>query len=57
MSEESPYFPCPFCREGDFDVIGLRGHLVNNYCEVYNTTPTPMEQAMERRKKEKDEQH
>ena len=30
---------CPFCKEGNFDLIGLRYHLVMCYCEVYNNTP------------------
>jgi len=30
---------CPFCHEGDFDLIGLRSHLTK-WCEVYAQTPT-----------------
>jgi hypothetical protein len=30
---------CPFCGESDFDLIGLRGHLENGWCEIYESTP------------------
>jgi hypothetical protein len=29
---------CPFCGERDFDLIGLKIHLLN-YCEKYRDTP------------------
>ena len=28
---------CPFCGERDFDLIGLKHHLIN-YCESYFNT-------------------
>ena len=28
------YLICPFCKENDFDTIGLKLHL-NHYCEAY----------------------
>jgi len=28
---------CPFCKEGDFDLIGLKHHLIH-YCESYKST-------------------
>lgn len=42
---------CPFCREDDFDVVGLKLHLTAGHCDVFNatancsrgTTPTPGE--------------
>jgi hypothetical protein len=30
---------CPFCGEGDFDLIGLKIHLWSGHCEVLNATP------------------
>lgn len=29
---------CPFCKEDDFDLIGLKMHLVNGWCEKYRNT-------------------
>lgn len=29
---------CPFCKENDFDAIGLKRHLLQ-YCEAYFSTP------------------
>jgi hypothetical protein len=29
---------CPFCKEEDFDLIGLKYHLLS-YCEVFESTP------------------
>jgi len=29
---------CPFCWEGEFDLIGLKIHLLN-YCESFAETP------------------
>lgn len=26
---------CPFCKENDFDLIGLKGHLLYGDCEVF----------------------
>lgn len=28
---------CPFCAEGDFDAVGLKNHLLMNYCYLFNT--------------------
>lgn len=30
---------CPFCHEEDFDLIGLKIHLVSGWCDVYERTP------------------
>jgi hypothetical protein len=27
---------CPFCGEGDFDLIGLKRHFLNGWCECFN---------------------
>ena len=32
------YLVCPFCKEDDFDLIGLKTHLWCNHCEVFNKT-------------------
>lgn len=29
---------CPFCDEGDFDLVGLKMHFENGWCEVYERT-------------------
>lgn len=42
---------CPFCNEGDFDLIGLKYHYEMGYCESYNNTMTIEE---ERRGKNND---
>lgn len=26
---------CPFCGEDDFDLVGLKIHLMNGHCEEY----------------------
>jgi hypothetical protein len=31
---------CPFCREGDFDAVGLKAHLFR-WCERFDAIPTP----------------
>lgn len=27
---------CPFCNEADFDLIGLKNHLVKGHCDTFN---------------------
>ncbi len=27
---------CPFCNEDDFDLLGLKSHLLNGDCEPFN---------------------
>lgn len=27
---------CPFCNEQDFDLIGLKIHLIKGYCDKFN---------------------
>ena len=36
--------PCPFCREGDLDLVGLKNHLEAGDCETYNELPTIAEE-------------
>lgn len=31
---------CPFCSETGFDLLGLKSHLLNGDCEVFNKLPT-----------------
>jgi hypothetical protein len=33
---EEEYIACPFCKCGDFDLIGLKSHIVNGDCVVFN---------------------
>jgi len=35
---EPIYVSCPFCGEDDFDLIGLKYHLISGYCETYEST-------------------
>jgi hypothetical protein len=30
---------CPFCKEADFDLLGLKSHLLNGDCEGFNKLP------------------
>lgn len=34
---------CPFCGEKDFDLVGLKSHLLNS-CEVFDQTETPLQE-------------
>jgi len=27
---------CPFCKETDFDTVGLKHHLLSGHCEDFN---------------------
>ncbi len=39
--DESPCIcpvDCPFCKDDDFDLPGLKAHFENGDCEVYNET-------------------
>lgn len=38
------YFQCPFCKEQDFDLIGLKSHLVYGWCDVFSDTLTTDEE-------------
>jgi hypothetical protein len=39
---------CPFCGENDFDLIGLKAHLLNGDCEAFAHTLSPLEEARRR---------
>lgn len=32
---------CPFCKETDFDLIGLKIHLSSGHCNKYEETEIP----------------
>lgn len=38
---------CPFCREADFDLIGLKGHLLR-WCEAFESTDSLHIEALRR---------
>lgn len=38
---------CPFCGERDFDLVGLKGHLLSS-CEKFEETETPLQEAHRR---------
>ena len=44
------YTECPFCGENDFDLIGLKSHILN-HCEKFDEMESPLQER--RRKKEK----
>lgn len=37
-TEDLQDIKCPFCGERDFDLIGLKGHLLSGYCEIFEST-------------------
>ena len=39
---------CPFCKETEFDAIGLKQHLINGWCESFVKVEWPKSQAVER---------
>jgi hypothetical protein len=41
----SPTLICPFCRDTDFDDTGLKVHLTEGYCEVFNAVTGPARTA------------
>lgn len=36
---------CPFCKEKGYDLIGLKYHLLQGYCKVFNSVITPEEET------------
>ncbi len=38
QKKEDIYLACPFCKENDFDLPGLKSHLSHGDCAVYNDT-------------------
>jgi hypothetical protein len=43
------FIKCPFCGEDDFDLIGLKTHLTNGWCDVFNATEIWERRGYERR--------
>jgi hypothetical protein len=39
---------CPFCKEGDFDAIGLKHHLLSGYCEDFDGVVSVEEEKVAR---------
>ncbi len=35
---ETEDLTCPFCKEGDFDKIGLKHHFLMGHCDVFENT-------------------
>ena len=40
--DEYVYLPCPFCGEEDFDLSGLRLHLLSRWCDEFNKLEDPL---------------
>jgi len=40
---------CPFCKENDFDFIGLKNHLLSGHCEDFNNVMSIEEERVARR--------
>jgi hypothetical protein len=36
-----PTLSCPFCGEDDFDLIGLKMHLIRGWCEAFDNLKLP----------------
>jgi len=47
VKEENNYVICPFCKEDDFDLIGLKHHYEQGHCDVYNETIDLIKKALE----------
>ena len=48
MGQDNQDVICPFCGEGDFDLIGIKNHFLRGHCDIYNDTPlvgTPINTA------------
>lgn len=41
---------CPFCKDSGFDLIGLKAHFENGFCDEYEHIITPMEERRRRLK-------
>lgn len=40
-SDYVEYMVCPFCKDTDFDMVGLKIHLLSGYCEIFDLVETP----------------
>lgn len=43
MAWQNAYVKCPFCGEDNFDLYGLKIHLLRFYCEDFNNVEVPPE--------------
>ena len=48
---------CPFCKERDFDDIGLKAHLLRGWCDQFNDVDTLASSLPERRAAREDKQN
>lgn len=39
INKNNEYISCPFCKENDYDLIGLKSHLLNEDCKIFNDLP------------------
>lgn len=47
---------CPFCGDKDFDLVGLKGHLLNGSCQEFDRTETPLEERMRKERESRSHQ-
>lgn len=40
LADEPTYFTCPFCGGKDYDLIGLKIHYQNGWCDEFNELET-----------------
>ena len=40
-NEPPPCIQCPFCLDNEYDIEGLKLHLVAGWCDVFNATEVP----------------
>ena len=38
---------CPFCGDDDFDLIGLKAHLLRGHCDQFEATIPPEEERFD----------
>ena len=43
--DESNSVVCPFCKDTDFDLVGLKWHLESGMCDEFYSTPYPFDDA------------
>lgn len=41
MSDDYEIMQCPFCKETDFDDIGLKNHLLRGWCDAFEKVEHP----------------
>lgn len=48
MNENVVYVECPFCEECDFDLVGLKVHLLRGGCKEFDDTESPEQEHARR---------